>query len=80
MTEFNFEHGVHGEAEGETKVFATPGLVYIDGYIELGMAGRFPLNDRAHHDLDWGIIWIVDLFLDDLFPAATWQPFSQGPP
>jgi hypothetical protein len=74
VTEFNFEHGVNGEERGKSRIFATPGLVYMDRYVELGMAGRFPLNDRAHQDLDWGLIWIVDLFLDDIFLATQWQP------
>jgi hypothetical protein len=75
VTEFNFEHGVHGDGEGKSSIFTTPGVVYMDRFVELGMAGRFPLNGGAHRDLDWGIIWIVDLFIDDIFPATTWQPF-----
>ena len=72
-TEFNFEHGVNGADHGHTKAFATPGVVYMDRYVELGVAGRFPLNDRAHQELDWGIIWIVDLFIDDILPWTRWQ-------
>ena len=72
-TEFNFEHGVNGADHGHTKAFATPGVVYMDRYVELGVAGRFPLNDRAHQELDWGIVWIVDLFIDDILPWTRWQ-------
>jgi hypothetical protein len=25
--------------------------------------------------MDWGVIGIVDLFIDDIFPASKWQPF-----
>ena len=71
--EFNFEHGVNGEEQGRSKVFVTPGFVYMDRYVELGVAGRFPLNDRAHQELDWGIVWIVDLFIDDILPWTRWQ-------
>jgi hypothetical protein len=74
VTEFNFEHGINGVEEGNSRIFGTPGIVYMDRYIELGVAGRFPLNARAHQDLDWGIVGIVDLFIDDIFPATTWQP------
>jgi hypothetical protein len=72
--EFNFEHGVNGEAQGKTASFVTPGFVYMDRWVELGIAGRFPLNARAHEELDWGIIGIVDLFIDDLLPWTRWQP------
>jgi hypothetical protein len=75
VTEFNFEHGVNGEGEGKSTIITTPGIVYMDRYIELGVAGRFPLNDTAHQELQWGVIGIVDLFLDDILPASRWQPF-----
>jgi hypothetical protein len=83
--EFNFEHGVNGGDQGKAAVFATPGIVYMDRYVEVGVAGRFPLNQRAHDELDWGIIWIVDLFIDDIFPWTRWQPIGgmqppTGPP
>ncbi len=74
-TEFDFEHGVNGEEHGRSKVFVTPGFVYMDRYVELGVAGRFPLNQAAHDELDWGIVFIVDLFIDDIFPWTKWQPF-----
>jgi len=75
-TEFNFEHGVNGEDQGKSAIFATPGIVYMDRWIELGVAGRFPLNERAHDELDWGIVWILDLFIDDIFPWSRWQPIG----
>ncbi|TMA36408.1 MAG: hypothetical protein E6J83_17020 [Deltaproteobacteria bacterium] len=75
-TEFNFEHGVNGEEQGRSKVFVTPGFVYMDRYVELGVAGRFPLNQAAHDELDWGVIFIVDLFIDDILPWTRWQPIG----
>jgi hypothetical protein len=75
-TEFNFEHGVNGEEHGKTAAFVTPGFVYMDRYVEVGVAGRFPLNARAHEELDWGIVWIVDIFIDDIFPWTRWQPIG----
>ena len=74
--EFNFEHGVNGEEQGRSKVFVTPGFVYMDRWVELGVAGRFPLNQVAHDELDWGVIFIVDLFIDDIFPWTRWQPIG----
>jgi len=79
--EFNFEHGVNGEEQGRSKVFVTPGFVYMDRWVELGVAGRFPLNQAAHDELDWGVIFIVDLFIDDILPWTRWQPIGgMAPP
>ena len=83
--EFNFEHGVNGAEHGKTSAIATPGIVYMDRYIEFGVAGRFPLNQNTHQQLDWGIVWIVDIFIDDILPWTRWQPIGgmqppTGPP
>jgi hypothetical protein len=75
VTEFNFEHGVHGEDSGQSRYFTTPGIVYMDRYVEVGVAGRFPLTGQAHQEINWGVVGIVDLFIDDIFPATQWQPF-----
>jgi len=75
VTEFNFESGVHGPDSGTTSAIVTPGIVYMDRYVEIGVAGRFPMNEFTHRDLDWGVIGIVDLFIDDIFPFTKWQPF-----
>jgi hypothetical protein len=74
-TEFNFEHGLRGDEQGKNKIIATAGIVYMDRWVELGVAGRFPLTGSAHDELDWGIIGIVDLFIDDILPWTRWQPF-----
>jgi len=75
VVELNFEHGLKGEESGTMSAVATPGLVYMDGWVELGVAGRFPLNDTAREEVDPGLIFIVDLFIDDIFPWTRWQPF-----
>jgi hypothetical protein len=76
VVEFNFEHGVKGEESGTMSAIVTPGLVYMDQWVELGVAGRFPLNDTAREEIDPGVIFIVDLFIDDLLPWTRWQPFG----
>ncbi len=72
--ELNFEHGLRGEESGTTAVFATPGLVYMDSWVELGVGGRFGLSDSAREEVDPGVIFIVDLFIDDIAPWTKWQP------
>jgi hypothetical protein len=75
VTEFNFEHGVHGEEAGSDAISMTPGIMYMDRHVEIGFGGRVPLSGGARDDFDWGLIGIVDLFIDDLFPWSRWQPF-----
>jgi hypothetical protein len=75
VTEFNFEHGVHGEESGINLISMTPGIVYMDGYVEIGVAARVPLSGDARDEFDWGLIGIVDLFIDDILPWTRWQPF-----
>src|SRR5437870_7849527 len=69
-TEFNFEHGVNGEEHGRSKVFTTPGFVYMDQYVELVVAGRFPLNLAAHDELEWGVIVIGGVCIYDIRPGT----------
>lgn len=53
----------------------TPGLVYLGKFVQLGVAGQFPLNHTTDREFDPSILFIVDLFYDDLFPTLTWTPF-----
>jgi hypothetical protein len=75
VVEFNFNNGLRGDEAGSFTAIVTPGIVYMDRYVELGVAGRFPLNGDANDLLGYGVIGIVDLFLDDIFPVTRWQPF-----
>jgi hypothetical protein len=79
IVEFNFEHVLQGEESGATSIVATPGLIYMDRWVELGVAGRFPLSQDARAEIDPGVIFIVDLFIDDLFPWTRGQPFGSMP-
>jgi hypothetical protein len=76
VVEFNFEHGLKGEESGTMSALVTSGMVYMDRWVEIGAAGRFALNDTAREQVDPGIIFIVDLFIDDIFPWTRWQPFG----
>jgi hypothetical protein len=75
VSEFNFEHGVHGEEDGSDVISMTPGIVYMDRFVEIGFGGRVPLSSAARDEFGWGLIGIVDLFIDDIFPWSRWQPF-----
>lgn len=74
MVEFNFDTRVDGTGRS-TEARVTPGLVYLGQSVQLGVAGQFPLNHTTDRELDPSILFLVDLFYDDLFPARTWTPF-----
>ncbi len=40
VTEFNFEQGVHGEEPATNMISMTPGIVYMDQYVEIGLRRR----------------------------------------
>jgi hypothetical protein len=74
LVEFNFETRVNG-THRTTEARVTPGLVYQGKFVQLGVAGQFPLNRTTDRELDPSLLFIVDLFYDDLFPALTWMPW-----
>lgn len=74
LVEFNFETRINGP-ERTTEARVTPGLVYLGKFVQLGVAGQFPLNHTTDREFDPSILFIVDLFYDDLFPTLTWTPF-----
>ncbi len=74
LVEFNFETRINGPSR-TTEARVTPGLVYQEKFIQLGVAGQFPLNHTTAQELDPSVLFVVDLFYDDLFPVLTWEPF-----
>jgi hypothetical protein len=77
LVEFNFETGVNGEAR-LTKARLTPGVVYQGQFVQLGVAGQFPLNRTTARELDPSLLFLVDLFYDDLFPALAQTSWGTG--
>ena len=73
LVEFNFETRINGTGR-TTEARVTPGLVYQGKFVQLGVAGQFPLNRTTGRELDPSVLFLVDLFYDDLFPALTWMP------
>lgn len=75
VVEFNFETVVNGP-ERAAEAFITPGLVYRgDKYVQLGVAGQFPLNSTTNREFDNGMLFLIDIFYDDIFPTLSWTPF-----
>lgn len=74
LVEFNWETRINGP-ERTTEARVTPGLVYLGRSVQLGVAGQFPLNRTTDRELDPSVLFIIDIFYDDLFPALTWTLF-----
>ncbi len=73
VVEFNFETVVNGP-ERVTEAFITPGLVYRGKYVQLGIAGQFPLNSTTNREFDGGILFSINLFYDDIISALAGAP------
>jgi hypothetical protein len=75
-TEFNYDQLIAGPP-GQTfpQAFVTPGIAYMDHYVELSIATRFALNSATVPNNHAAILGLVDFFIDDIFPVTNWTPF-----
>jgi hypothetical protein len=76
-TEFNYDQLITGPA-GQTfpQIRITPGLAFLNYYVELSVATQFPLNNATVPDNHGVVIGLLDLFIDDILPASNWTPFK----
>jgi hypothetical protein len=75
-TEFNYDQLITGPAQQTfPSVLITPGIAYMDYYIELSLATQLALNHAAVPGNHAAVIGLVDLFIDDIFPWTNWTPF-----
>lgn len=75
-TEFNYDQIVTGRS-GTTfpDLRITPGIAYMDYYVELSVATQFPLNNATVPDNHAAVLGLLDLFIDDIVPQTNWTPF-----
>ena len=75
-TEFNYDQIVTGRS-GTTfpDIRITPGIAYMDYYVELSVATQFPLNNATVPDNHAVLLGLIDLFIDDIVPSTNWTPF-----
>ena len=73
--EFNYDQLIAGPA-GQTfpQVWVTPGLAFMNYYIELSVATQLALNKATVPDTHARVIVLLDLFIDDIFPWTNWTP------
>jgi len=74
-TEFNYDQLITGPP-GQTfpQVFVTPGIAFMNYFIEISIATRFAVNRAAVPNNHAAVIGLLDLFIDDIFPCANWTP------
>jgi len=72
-TEFNLDSTV-GDVGGQPDWRVTPGIAYMDHYIEVSVATQWPLNGVSRPSDRTSVLFLLDLFIDDIFPWTNWQP------
>jgi hypothetical protein len=75
-TEFNYDQLIAGPA-GQTfpDLRATPGLAFMNRYVEISVATQFALNRATVPNNHAAVLGLVDLFIDDIVPQSNWTPF-----
>ncbi len=76
-TEFNYDQLISGPS-GQTfpDIRVTPGIAYMDHYLELSLATQFPINNATVPNAHAAVLGLVDLFIDDIFPWTNWTPMQ----
>jgi hypothetical protein len=72
VTEFPMETCLGRDCKGQTTGYVNPGIVWCGKYIELGVAAQVPINKRTGNNV--GVLGLVHLFIDDLFPKGIGGP------
>ncbi len=74
-TEFNYDQLLAGPA-GQTfpDVRITPGIAFMNYYVEISVATQFPLNNATAPNNHAAVIGLLDLFIDDILPQSNWTP------
>jgi hypothetical protein len=74
VAEFPMETCTSSGCNGQTTGTVNPGLVWAGKYAEVGIAAQVPINSRTGHNV--GVLGLVHLFIDDLFPKNIGRPIS----
>jgi hypothetical protein len=64
--------GSNRDGKGQTTGTVNPGVVWAGKSLELGIATEIPVNSRSGKSA--GVLGLVHLFLDDLFPKSIGRP------
>ena len=72
LVEFSLETPVNRGQSGGTTGTINPGVIWSGKYVQFGVEGLVPINERTGHSI--GIIGQVHFYLDDLFPHTLGRP------
>lgn len=75
VTEFPMQTNLNGNQDGLTTGSVNPGMVWIGRYLELGAAAEIPVNAASGNSV--GVLGLVNVFLDDVFPHSIGKPIWQ---
>jgi hypothetical protein len=79
ITEFTFSKPISNFPSGTNQTTGTvqPGIIYLSTWYQAGVEAIVPLNNASGHGV--GVIFSVDLFLDDILPNSLGKPLFDGP-
>ena len=72
VVEFPMQTNLSQDSKGLTTGTINPGIVWAGKSVELGIAAEFPVNRVSGKTV--GIMGLIHLFLDDLFPKSIGRP------
>lgn len=72
ITEFPMSTCLDSGCGGQTTGTVNPGIVWAGKFAELGIAAEIPVNSASGHSV--GVMGLVHLFVDDLFPNSLGRP------
>ncbi len=74
-TEFNYDQLITGPPRRTfPQILITPGLAFMNRYLELSVATQCALNHASVRDNHAAVLGLLDLFIDDIFPWTNWTP------
>jgi hypothetical protein len=72
VTEFPMQTNLSRDSKGLTTGTINPGIVWAGKFMELGIAAEIPIN--SHSGKAVGVLGLIHLFIDDLFPKSIGGP------
>jgi hypothetical protein len=72
VAEFPMQTNLSRDGKGQTTGTVNPGVVWAGRSVELGIAAEIPVNSRSGRSV--GVLGLLHLFLDDLFPKSIGRP------
>jgi hypothetical protein len=72
LVEIPMETGLDAGSEGKTTGMIVPGIVWAGKSVEVGLGAQIPVNADSGKGV--GVVALVHLFMDDLFPKSLGRP------